>query len=480
MQIQNLKRNFKPLAGGVLLGALLMGTIGSQALVVPEQAAARTSLGALPGGPASFSELVAQVKPAVVNIAIVGSRAAPQRTFPQHQFPQGSPFDEMFRQFFQGQPNAQSRGGAAAPERQFRAVGSGFIISADGFVVTNNHVIERAQEIEVVMSDGQRYAATVQGRDAKTDLALLKVAADVELPFVELGDSDVAQVGDWVLAVGNPFGLGGTVTAGIISARGRDIQVGPFDDFLQVDAPINQGNSGGPLFDSSGQVIGINTAIYSPSGGSVGIGFAIPSVMADEIIDQLKTAGVVERGWLGVQFQPVSAAVAASLGLDDQIGVLVADVVDLDDSKDLPRIIAGTSAGSELDMKILRTGKLRNVTVEIGRSEEEVVASADETYSAPQGLGMQLSQIDAAARQQLGLTEDQQGVLVTGVRQDTPAAKAGIRRGQLITMVGQQAVDSPDEVVDAISQAAQAGRSSVLLLIEQRGARQFIAVDLAA
>jgi serine protease Do len=502
MQIQNLKRNFKPLAGGVLLGALLMGTIGSQALAVPEQAAARTSLGALPGGPASFSELVAQVKPAVVNIAIVGSRAAPQRTFPQHQFPQGSPFDEMFRQFFQGQPNAQSRGGAAAPERQFRAVGSGFIISADGFVVTNNHVIERAQEIEVVMSDGQRYAATVQGRDAKTDLALLKVAADVELPFVELGDSDAAQVGDWVLAVGNPFGLGGTVTAGIISARGRDIQVGPFDDFLQVDAPINQGNSGGPLFDSSGQVIGINTAIYSPSGGSVGIGFAIPSVMADEIIDQLKTAGVVERGWLGVQFQPVSAAVAASLGLDDQIGVLVADVVEaspadraglrtgdvilsvdgesLDDSKDLPRIIAGTSAGSELDMKILRTGKLRNVTVEIGRSEEEVVASADETYSAPQGLGMQLSQIDAAARQQLGLTEDQQGVLVTGVRQDTPAAKAGIRRGQLITMVGQQAVDSPDEVVDAISQAAQAGRSSVLLLIEQRGARQFIAVDLAA
>jgi serine protease Do len=502
MQTQTLKWNFKWLTGGLMLGTLLMGTIGTQAHAVSEQPGGRGTLGQLPGGPASFSELVTQVKPAVVNIAIVGSRSAPQRSFPQRQFPKGSPFDEFFRQQFQGQPNAQGRSDRTAPARQFRAVGSGFIISSDGFVVTNNHVIEQAEEIEIVLQDGERFAATVQGRDPKTDLALLKVEADVELPFVELGDSDTAQVGDWVLAVGNPFGLGGSVTAGIISARGRDIQAGPFDDFLQVDASINQGNSGGPLFDSTGQVIGINTAIYSPSGGSVGIGFAIPAAMAEEIIDQLKVGGVVERGWLGVQFQPVSAAVAASLGLDDQGGALVADVVEaspaeraglrtgdvilsvsgqrLDDPKDLPRIIAGTSAGTELEMTILRTGKERSITVEIGRSENEVLASVDDVSSPSEGLGMQLSRLDETTRQQLGFTADHQGVLVTAVANDTPAAKAGIRRGQLITMVGQQPVGSPDEVVDAISQASESGRSSVLLLIEQSGVRQFVAVDLAA
>jgi len=500
MQTQIQKWNIRALSVGALLGALLAGTFGSSAFAVPDQGADRGTLGQLPGGPPSFSGLVELVKPAVVNISIVGSRAASGQSMPQHQFPQGSPFDDMLRQFFQGRPGLQARPNGPSP--QFRAVGSGFIVSADGFVVTNNHVIERAEEIEIVMQDGERYPATVAGRDPKTDLALLKVVADFELPFVQLGDSDAARVGDWVLAVGNPFGLGGSVTAGIISARGRDIQAGPFDDFLQVDAPINRGNSGGPLFDSTGRVIGINTAIYSPSGGSVGIGFAIPAAMAEDVIEQLKTAGTVQRGWLGVQFQPVNAAIAAGLGLDEPVGVLVADVVEdspaadaglrvgdvilsvdgsiLEDQKDLPRIIAGTSAGTELDMRILRAGKERGISVEIGRSETESVAAAGDPAAAPEGLGMRLSRLDEAARQQLGLSADHQGVLVTAVARDTPAARAGIRRGQLIRMVGQQPVESPDDVVEAISQASQSGLASVLLLIEQRGARQFVAVDLAA
>ncbi|MEM8769445.1 MAG: trypsin-like peptidase domain-containing protein, partial [Pseudomonadota bacterium] len=291
------------LLAGAVSAALFAGAVGTHAIALPgdEKGAVPETIYATPG-PASFSELVKAVKPAVVNISISGRAAAPGRSFGPNEFrgfPEGSPFNEFFREYFGGrgqQPGMQD----GQPGPKFQAVGSGFIVSEDGYVVTNNHVIERGEEIEVILQDGTRYPATVQGRDPKTDLALLKVDAGEDLPYVTLGSSDQAEVGDWVLAVGNPFGLGGTVTAGIISARGRDIQAGPFDDFLQIDAPINRGNSGGPLFDANGRVIGINTAIYSPSGGSVGIGFAIPSEMADDIIEQLKVNGVVERGWLGV------------------------------------------------------------------------------------------------------------------------------------------------------------------------------------
>lgn len=514
MNTRILKSNLKPLAGGVLIGALLAGIVATNAVALPQAAEAAAAeapageapvagtpvAGQPPGGPKSFSDLVDQVKPAVVNISIQGTTQMPERAWPRQEFRQGSPFDEFFREFFEGRPGMRSPGNR--PGAQFRAVGSGFIISADGYVVTNNHVIERAEEIEIILNNGERHAATVQGRDPKTDLALLKVNADKPLPYVELGDSDQARVGDWVLAVGNPFGLGGSVTAGIISARGRDIQAGPFDDFLQVDAPINRGNSGGPLFDSTGQVIGINTAIYSPSGGSVGIGFAIPAAMASDIVEQLKSSGAVERGWLGVQFQPVNDAVAASLGLDEAIGALVADVVedspaskaglqtgdviisvagkDLDEAKDLPRIIAAARAGSELEMQILRAGKVRNVDVEIGRSEQDVVAAAEAPARSPDGLGMRLAPLDERARARFGIPEDSAGVLVTGVARNTPAARAGIRTGQLITMVGQQPIDSPADLVEAISEASDAGRESVLLLVEQRGARQFVAVELNA
>jgi serine protease Do len=485
--------------------ALSVGLIGGQAIALsqpddePDQGVSST--GVMQGGPGSFAALVQQVKPAVVNISIVGSSSptrGPQgRQFRRPEFPQGSPFDEYFRDFFQGNPGAP-RG---VPDREFRAVGSGFVISADGLVVTNNHVIEQAEEIEVIMADGTRYSADVQGRDPKTDLALLKVVAGKSLPFVELGDSDGAQVGDWVLAVGNPFGLGGTVTAGIISARGRDIQAGPFDDFLQIDAPINRGNSGGPLFDASGRVIGINTAIYSPSGGSVGIGFAIPSTMAGEIIDALASAGAVERGFLGVQFQVVSDAVAKSLGLEDAKGALVANVVEdgpadraglragdvivsldgepLDEPKDLPRLVAKARAGSQVGVEVLRDGAARQFDVEIGRSEPVELASVDDKAETPAKLGVSLSELTPEASRRAGVPQGE-GVLVTDVDRGSPASRAGIRAGHVITMVGQTAVASPSEVVAEVDSAAEEGRPSVLLLVEERGGKRFVAVEFAA
>ncbi len=502
-------RNY--LTAAAVSAALVGGAVGSQAIALQDTPEAAVPQAATPfnPGPASFSELVKAVKPAVVNISISGRVSGPGGSNQFPGYPQGSPFDEFFERYFGERapfgrefrsPQNGSRQGGSAPE--FRAVGSGFIISSDGLVVTNNHVIERATDIDVVMQDGTRYSAAVQGRDPKTDLALLKVEADEVLPYVSLGSSEEAEVGDWVLAVGNPFGLGGTVTAGIISARGRDIQAGPFDDFLQIDAPINRGNSGGPLFDASGRVIGINTAIYSPSGGSVGIGFAIPSELAGDIIAQLKDGGTVERGWLGVEFQPVNEAVAASLGLDDAHGALVANVLEdgpadraglktgdvilsldgaaLDDPKDLPRLVAAARAGTEVEMKVLRNGRTRSIDVEIGRSEaEQQLAAAPEAQGQPARLGVQLSELDRETRQRYGIPGTD-GVLVTNVERGSPASRAGIRPGHVITMVGQTAVDSPDEVIEEVEKAAEDGRPSVLLMIEQAGAKRFVAVELAA
>lgn len=502
----------KTLLGMAVAAAVAAGAVGGHAIALPgddHQAAAPLSANAFNPGPASFAELVKAVKPAVVNIAITGRTPGAQRgPFGGQEFrgfPEGSPFEKFFHEYFgnrgpQGADPRYREQRSAAPE--FRAVGSGFIISADGFVVTNNHVIEHADEIDVVLQDGTRYSATVQGRDQKTDLALLKVEPEADLPYVVLGSSEEAEVGDWVLAVGNPFGLGGSVTAGIISARGRDIQAGPFDDFLQVDAPINRGNSGGPLFDAEGRVIGINTAIYSPSGGSIGIGFAIPSELAADIIEQLKADGLVQRGWLGVEFQPVNEAVAASLGLDGPHGALVAGVVEdgpaekagvrvgdvilrldgekLNDPKDLPRLVAKTKAGSRVELEVLRNGKTRNLDVKIGRSESEAeLASALPDQAEPARLGVQLSELTPDVRQRFGIRQSD-GVLVTDVQRGSPASKAGIRPGQVITMVGQTTVDSPEAVAEAVEKAADAGRPSVLLMIQQGDAKRFVAVELAA
>ena len=487
-------------------GAVAAALVGGYALTPPDAAAIpQTAPSPDVGwqhGPASFSALVERVKPAVVNISTTGranAAAGIGRGQPQMPgFPQGSPFDEFFRHFFEGNPGLP---GGGQPDREFRAVGSGFIISADGYVVTNNHVIEHGDEIEVITHDGTRYPATVKGRDPKTDLALLEVEADAPLPYVEFGDSDDAEVGDWVVAVGNPFGLGGTVTAGIISARGRDIQSGPFDDFLQIDAPINRGNSGGPLFDTRGRVIGVNTAIYSPSGGNVGIGFAIPSTMARDIIAQLETQGSVARGWLGVQIQPVTEEVAESLDLKEQLGALVVSVVPdspadraglepgdiivrmngeaLADFKDLPKLVAKAKAGSDSTLEVQRQGKLRELEIEIGRmpgAEVEVALADSDKAAEPARLGLYLAELTPEARQRYGISAESDGVLVVDVERGSPAAKAGIRTGSLINMVGQEAVQSPDEVVAKVEEAAEQERASVLLLVEHRGDKRFVAV----
>jgi len=489
-------------SGAGLLGGQLMSV--RDAAAMPQTSPSKTD--AWGHGPSSFSGLVERVKPAVVNISTKGRTGAVAGIqgprFGTPEFPEGSPFGDFYQHFFEGHPGRPGGGGV---EREFQAVGSGFMISADGHVVTNNHVIEHADEIEVIMFDGTRYPAKVKGRDPKTDLALLEVEANESLPYVELGDSDDAKVGDWVVAVGNPFGLGGTVTAGIISARGRDIQSGPFDDFLQIDAPINRGNSGGPLFDAEGRVIGINTAIYSPSGGSVGIGFAIPSTLAQDIIVQLRAEGSVARGWLGVQIQPVTKLVAESLGLTEQQGALVAgvesgspadragiktgDVIvrmngeDLDDFKDLPKLVAKAKAGSESTLEVRRRGETRELEVEIGRmpsDEVEVALAGGDAVPDSARLGIHLAELTSETRERFGISKESVGVLVVGVERGSPASKAGIRVGSVIQMVGQEPVQSPDEVVDKVEEAAKRERSAVLLLVEHRGAKQFVAVEFAA
>ncbi|MBW2421553.1 MAG: DegQ family serine endoprotease [Deltaproteobacteria bacterium] len=482
------------------LAAALMLASSASAATAGE---ASLSRGSWRDGPPSFSELVERVKPAVVNIsttgkapAMAGMQGGPQE---MPALPEGSPFRELFPRHFGGRPGQPGSGSA---EQELRSVGSGFVISADGLVVTNNHVIEDADSIEVILQDGTRHPATVRGRDPKTDLALLELETDSPLPFVELAKDDDAKVGDWVVAVGNPFGLGGTVTAGIISARGRDIQSGPFDDFLQIDAPINRGNSGGPLFDTQGRVIGINTAIFSPSGGSVGIGFAIPSSMASEVVSELALHGSVARGWLGVQIQPVTGDVAESLGVAEGQGALVASVVpespaaragivpgdvvigmngeSLDDFKDLPRLVAKTKAGSDSTLEIRRRGKSRKLRVEIGRMPGEGIELAQSQDTADSAkLGIQLAELTPEMRQRYDIPEESDGALVARVMTGSPASRAGIRPGSVISMVGQERVQSPDDVLTEVEEAAEEEKGSVLLLVEHRGEKRFIAVKLA-
>jgi serine protease Do len=458
-------------------------------------------------GPPSFADLAERVEPAVVSITVTGKTdVAAGRKGQEHplpQFPEGSPFGEFFEQFRNRVPGMP--GGDNSAQRKFQGVGSGFIISPDGYVVTNNHVVEHATEIGVILQDGTHYEATIKGRDPKTDLALLKVNTDAPLPFVELGDSDSVRVGEWVVAVGNPFGLGGTVTAGILSARGRDINSGPYDDYLQIDASINRGNSGGPLFNNRGQVIGVNSAIYSPTGGSVGIGFAIPSNLVRDVVAELETNGKVTRGWLGVQIQPLTDDIAESLGLKETHGALVAgvepgspaalggikpgDVIvsmngeKLDDFKDLSKLVASAEAGSESTLQVKRQGEIRKLNVDIGNMPDDGVkvaltddAASDDTPK----LGVYLSELTPEARQRYRIGKDTEGVLVARVQQGSPAAKAGIKAGQVISMVGQEKVTSPQDVVSRVKQAAADKKSSVLLMMQHNGMQRFVAVKFAS
>ena len=498
----------KRLSKTAIASALSLALVGVQlpGLSVASEAAlpTRTHAASMQQQPGSFSELIKRVKPAVVNIATTGNSAMPngmqQFEFSMPELPEGSPFGQFFQHFFDNVPQSPKDGQGFG----MKGAGSGFIISADGYIVTNHHVIDDASKIEVVLNDGSRYEAIVKGVDTKTDLALLKIETETSLPSVAFGDSDGAEIGDWVVAVGNQFGLGGSATAGIISARGRDIQSGPFDDFLQIDAPINRGNSGGPLFDTNGNVIGINTAIYSPSGGNVGIGFAIPSNMAKGIVAELKNNGAVTRGWLGVVIQPVTKEIAASLGLNKAQGVLVANVVDngpasrsgirvgdvilnmdgeaLDDFKDLPKRVAGTGVGNKAVFDIYRDGRKQQLSVVIGSmpGDDKQVARANTNGKADSAkLGLQLAALTAETRERFNVAKDSSGVLVAGVERGSAASKAGIRPGSVINMVGQKAVETPDEVIKHVRDAAEKKQSAVLLRIEYRGQNRFVAVKLA-
>jgi serine protease Do len=431
-----------------------------------------------------FGDLAAKVKPAVVNIATTGQveQAGDQET---PALPPG--FAERFGK---KQSNALRH-----------ALGSGFIVDPAGYIVTNNHVVDHARKIMVTLDDGSSYAATVKGRDAKTDVALLKIEAGKPLPFVSFGDSDKARVGDWIVAVGNPFGLGGTVTAGIVSAHGRDLQDGPYDDFLQIDAAINPGNSGGPLFNQSGQVIGIDTAIYSPSGGNVGIGFAIPSDLASKVVAQLREHGVVERGWLGVQMQPMTPALAKAIGHPNTDGVLVdrveadspaaiaklqeGDVITALDGaavknpRELALAVANEHVGHAAKLTIWRDGHERTVQVAIGTQATEHAAMMDAQPNATP-VGMALAPLSPKAREQLGLDNATKGVVVVEVTPGSRAAESGIHAGDVIVKIGSEAVTAPSEVVAKIHAAEHDKKEAVPLLVMRDGTTYYLALELSA
>jgi serine protease Do len=446
-----------------------------------------------PANQPGFGDLVAKVKSAVVNIATTEKvEHADARQMPNFDFPKDSPFAEMFRNFQQSQ--RQQR-----PEAQ-HALGSGFIVDPAGYIVTNNHVVDGATKITVTLTDGTTYPATVKGRDAKTDVALLKIDAPKPLPFVAFGDSDKAREGDWVIAVGNPFGLGGTVTAGIVSAHGRDINEGPYDNFLQIDAPINPGNSGGPLFDQSGHVIGIDSAIYSPTGGSVGIGFAIPSNIASKVVAQLREHGSVERGWLGIAMQPITPTLAKALGRPDHDGVLIdkvepdspaakaelrqGDIITAVDgnpvkgARELAMTVATIEKGATAKLTIWRDGREQSVDVKIAAQPADKMAAADdETGEGP--VGLSLGQLSKETRSQYGLDDKAKGVVVEDVKPDSRAAESGLQPGDVIVKIGNDSVNSPSEAAAHIHAAEKAKKDAVPLLVLRDGSTYYLALQLA-
>ena len=447
----------------------------------------------------SFAPLVKEVSPAVVNIA--ASRQVAGRDGPQSgAIAPGSPMEEFLRRFGAPLPPRDRPG---APPRRTTAQGSGFVIDPAGYIVTNNHVAGEATDIAVTFADGRQIKARLVGRDDKTDLALLKVETDAPLPAVAWGDSDALQVGDWVLAVGNPFGLGGTVTAGIVSARGRDIQAGPYDDFLQIDASINSGNSGGPSFDMAGKVIGVNTAIVSPNGGSVGIGFAIPAAVARPVIEELRARGHVERGWIGVSVQPLTPDIASGLGLPPgQDGALIAqldpdgpaaraglrqgDIViavegrPVNQLRELPRAVAAVRPGTTATVDILRRGAPLQIPVVVGstRRGEPVQRAAAPLPPSAETMGLALAPVGPELRERLDLAPTARGVAVIQVRGGSQAEQAGIAPGDLIVQVAGDPVATPSDIVAAFDRARAGHAASVVVLVDRGGMERFVAVRL--
>lgn len=471
---------------------------GTNSFIAPAQAAEAAAT------PPGFGDLVSKVKPAVISVRVKIDQDNDKTAMLQQNrmdSDENTPFDQFSRQFgfrFPGGMNGMPR----QRHQMITGEGSGFFISADGYAVTNNHVVDHAESVQVTMDDGTTYTAKVVGTDPKTDLALIKVDGKKDFPFVKFSDQK-PRIGDWVVAVGNPFGLGGTVTAGIVSASGRDIGNGPYDDFIQIDAPINKGNSGGPAFDMNGNVIGVNTAIFSPSGGSVGIGFDIPASTAKLVVAQLKDKGVVTRGWLGVQVQPVTSDIADSLGLKEARGAIVdnpqdgspaakagieaGDVITavngttIKDSRDLARTIATLAPGTSVKLDVFRKGDSKTVTLALGELPNERQAkgsgNADEGRGQPNAgtprLGLSLA--PAGDVQGAG----QKGVVVTEVDPQGPAAQRGIQTGDVILNVGGKAVANVGDVRSELAQAKSSGKRSVLLQVRSAEATRFVAVPLA-
>jgi serine protease Do len=493
-------------AGAVGLGAVASGVSPVYAEAVNVQPAAQMP---------SFADVVQQVSPAVVSVR-VKAKVEPasddgaqffggDRSF--EDLPEGHPLERFFREFRRGGPDGEMRPdrrgerfgrrdrGGPRPTSQ----GSGFFITEDGYLVTNNHVVDGGGEFTVVMNDGRELDAKLIGTDSRTDLAVLKVdaAGGTKFTYVDFADDSAVRVGDWVVAVGNPFGLGGTVTAGIVSARGRDIGSGPYDDFIQIDAAVNRGNSGGPAFNLNGKVVGINTAIFSPSGGNVGIAFAIPASTAREVVQDLMKDGTVERGWLGVQIQPVTPEIAESLGLDGQKGALVSEAQDNGPAKaagvvagdvitgvngaaiasprELARVIAGINPGTTIDVSIWRQGKAQTIKVPLG----ELPGGGQQADAKP----AQPDTIAPGTLADFGLTvtrnENGKGLVVTDVEPDSQAAQRGLQAGDIISSINSLEIAAGADVDKALSDAAKAGRKSVLVQILRNGQTSFVTLPVS-
>jgi serine protease Do len=481
-------------AAGLGVALLVAGPSGYLTSSLPAWAAPQHAAENSGAGPASFADLVAKVKPAVVSVRVKVDQAAETMSMNEGDsgaipFAPGSPMEKFFRQFGDAPNGTMPRHHFATGE------GSGFFISADGYAVTNNHVVDRAKSVEVTTDDGTVHTAKVIGTDAKTDLALIKVDGKSDFPYVKFA-ANSPRIGDWVVAVGNPFGLGGTVTAGIVSARGRDIGAGPYDDYVQIDAPINKGNSGGPAFNVDGDVIGVNTAIFSPSGGSVGIGFDIPADTAKMVIAQLKEHGHVTRGWLGVQIQPVTAEIADSLGMKKAEGAMVAepqagspaakagieagDVITtvngkaVKDARELARTVGEMAPDTSVKLDILRKGENKTLTVTLGQVPNEQQAKAETgTHEDTPRLGVMVEPANDVAGS--GGT----GVVVTAVDPDGLAAEKGIAAGDIILDVGGKAVANASDVQKAMSAAKAQGKHDVLLRVKSADATRFVAVPFA-
>ena len=476
-------------AGGALSVALLAATLAI-APIAPEPAFARAA-------PESFADLAEKISPSVVNITTSTTVAAPAAPGPM--FPEGSPFDDLFRDFgFPNGPQGQQRG-----PRRSNALGSGFVISEDGYIVTNNHVIEGADEIEIEFFSGERLAAKLIGTDPKTDVALLKVESDKPLPFVKFGDSDKARVGDWVMAMGNPRGQGFSVSAGIVSARNRELS-GTYDDYLQTDAAINRGNSGGPLFNMDGEVVGVNTAILSPNGGSIGIGFSMASNVVQKVVGQLLEFGETRRGWLGVKIQDITPDMAEALGLASAEGAMISEVPEgpakeagieagdiiisfdggeVKSTRDLVRRVADAPVGSAVRVTVLRDGKQETLLVTLGRRElaegEAVPAAVQKPQETEKDLlGLTVTPLTDSLSTEMGLPSGTEGLVVKSIDEASSAFEKGLRAGDLITEAGQKPVASITDLEDRIAEAEDAGRKSVLLLIRRGGEPRFVALPV--